>query len=105
MGTEFFEFLGPIIALFLIGTCVLLFPVSRRLGRVMEEWIRLRHEASPDRAKLGSLEEEMRETRRLLETVDQRLELLAERQAFTESLLESRGAARLPGNTEPTPDH
>jgi hypothetical protein len=31
---------------FVIGLIILLFPLSRRLGKVLEEWIKLRHESS-----------------------------------------------------------
>ncbi len=90
------EAIGPVLVVLLIGTFVLLFPLSRRLGRVLEEWIKLRQETSPDRDTLARLENEVREVRRLVEGVDQRVGLLAERQDFMESLIEAKKTAALP---------
>ena len=96
MPTEILEFIGPVIALFLIGTFVLLFPISRRLGKVLEEWVKLRNEASPDRDRVARLEYETREIRYLVESIDSRLELIGERQDFVESLIETRKPQELP---------
>ncbi len=90
------EMIGPVLAIFLIGTFILLFPLSRRLGRVLEEWIKLRQETSPDRDTLARLESEVREVRQFVEGVDQRMRLLAERQDFMESLIEAKKTAALP---------
>jgi chorismate mutase len=90
------EMIGPVLAVFLIGTFILLFPLSRRLGRVLEEWIKLRQETSPDRDTLARLESEVRELRQSVEGGDQRMGLLAERQDFMESLVEAKKTAALP---------
>ena len=90
------EMIGAVVIIFLIGTFVLLFPLSRRLGRVLEEWIKLRQETSPDRDTLARLESEVRELRQSVEGVDQRMGLLAERQDFMESLIEAKKTAALP---------
>ncbi len=90
------EMIGPVLAVFLIGTFILLFPLSRRLGRVLEEWIKLRQETSPDRDTLARLENEVRELRQSVEGGDQRMGLLAERQDFMESLVEAKKTAALP---------
>ena len=90
------EMIGALGATFLIGTFVILFPISRRLGRVLEEWIKLRRESSPDRELLDQLGVEVREVRQLLEGIDQRVDLISERQEFTDSLLEARRARTLP---------
>ena len=47
MPTDIAEMIAALLMVFLIGTFVLLFPLSRRLGKVMEEWIQLRHDSSP----------------------------------------------------------
>jgi hypothetical protein len=96
MPTAILEIVGPIIALFLIGTFILLYPISRRLGQVMGEWIKLRSEASPDRDRVARLEYETREIRYLVESIDSRLELIGERQDFIESLVETSRARELP---------
>ena len=90
------EMIGPILILLVIGTFILLLPLSRRLGRVLEEWIKLRQETSPDRDTLARLENEVRELRQSVEGGDQRMGLLAERQDFMESLVEAKKTAALP---------
>lgn len=95
MPQEIINMIGPVIVLLLIGCFILLFPLSRRLGGVMEEWIRLKHETSPDRDRLSNLEQTLHEVRRLVESVDQRVAILSERQDFMESLIESKRPAEL----------
>ncbi len=90
------ELIGAVVIILVIGTFILLFPLSRRLGRVLEEWIKLRQETSPDRDTLARLESEVREVRQFVEGVDQRMGLLAERQDFMESLIEAKKTAALP---------
>ena len=88
--------IGPALFLLLTATVILLFPLSRRLGRVLEEWIKLRQETSPDRDTLARLVSEVRELRQSVEGGDQRMGLLAERQDFMESLVEAKKTAALP---------
>ena len=90
------EMIGPVVIILLLGTFVLLFPLSRRLGRVLEEWIKLRQETSPDRDTLARLVSEVRELRQSVEGGNQRMGLLAERQDFMESLVEAKKTAALP---------
>ena len=90
------EMIGAIVIILVLGTFILLFPLSRRLGRVLEEWIKLRQETSPDRDTLARLENEVRELRQSVEGGDQRMGLLAERQDFMESLVEAKKTAALP---------
>ena len=92
MPPEILEMIGPVMVLFLIGCIILLFPISRRLGGVMEEWMKLKRETSPDRAKLSSLEQTVHEVRYLVDSVNQRVTLLSERQDF----MESKRPAELP---------
>ena len=96
MPPEILEMIGPVIVLFLIGCVILLFPISRRLGGVMEEWIKLKRETSPDRERLSNLEQTLHEVRHLVESVNQRVTLLSERQDFMESLIESKKPVELP---------
>ncbi len=90
------EMIGPVVIILLLGTFVLLFPLSLRLGRVLEEWIKLRQDTSPDRDTLARLENEVRELRQSVEGGDQRMGLLAERQDFMESLVEAKKTVALP---------
>ena len=102
MGPEIFEMFAVVIMTLLIGAIILLFPLSRRLGRVLEEWIKLRHESSPDRDRLERLELGVLEIRQLVEGIDQRMALLGERQDFMESLIESTKAESLPPEAAPS---
>lgn len=90
------EMILAVVIILVIGTFILLFPLSRRLGRVLEEWIKLRQDTSPDRDTLARLENEVRELRQSVEGGDQRMGLLAERQDFMESLVEAKKTAALP---------
>jgi hypothetical protein len=78
-----------------IGGIVLLFPVARRLGSFMEEWIKLRRDGALDQNQLTDVRSDLRDMRQLLETIDSRLDLLGERQDFVESLIESGERKRL----------
>lgn len=70
-----------------LGGIVLAFPVTRRLGDALDEWIRLRRQGRLGSDQAGRLEDELREVRERLETLERETDLLADRQAFTESLL------------------
>ncbi len=70
----------------MIGGFILLIPVSRRLGAVLDYWLKEKTEA----AKLSS---ETVQARALLESVATRLEGLEEKQVFMEELLSERSAA------------
>ncbi len=90
MPVEIAELIFALLIVFLIGTFVLLFPLSRRLGKVMEEWIQLRQDSSPDRAQLVRIEDGLRLLHGEVESLDQRMSLIGERQDFLESLSEPR---------------
>ena len=93
---EFFAILAfSFSTLMLIAAVILLFPVTRRLGHFMEEWIRLRRDSALDQGELADVRTHMRDVRQLLETIDSRLDLLGERQDFVESLIESGERKRL----------
>ena len=81
-----------IVVLLVIGGFITLFPVSRRLGRVLEVWL-------SKQADARSVEGKLRETQEVLGQVIARLERLEERQEFVEDLLRRRpqGAALPPG--------
>jgi hypothetical protein len=90
MPVEIAELIFALLMVFLIGTFVLMFPLSRRLGKVMEEWIQLRQDSSPDRAQLVQIEDGLRLLHGEVESLDQRMSLIGERQDFLESLTEPR---------------
>lgn len=73
-----------------IGLFLVSIPVTRRLGRVLEEWMIMRREGAPDRAVLDGVTEELRSLGRHVGALDDRMQILADRQDFTESLVESR---------------
>ncbi|MEJ2546481.1 MAG: hypothetical protein P8125_01540 [Gemmatimonadota bacterium] len=90
MPYEIAELVAILVMVFMLGTFVLLFPLSRRLGKVMEEWIQLRHDSSPDRERLERIEEGLRLLHGEVESLDQRMHLMGDRQDFIESLSEAR---------------
>lgn len=96
MPVEIAELVAVLIMSFMFGTFLLLFPISRRLGKALEEWVRLRGESAPDRDLLARIAGELQEVRHQLDGVDRRVGLLAERQDFTESLIEQRRKAAIP---------
>ncbi|MDH3298469.1 MAG: hypothetical protein OEM96_09370, partial [Gemmatimonadota bacterium] len=81
-----------------IGVLIVSIPITRRLGRVLEEWVQIRREGAPDRAAVDSVLQEIRSLSRHVEALDDRLQILADRQDFTESLVEARptGTKALP---------
>ena len=97
------ELLAILTMVFLIGSFILLFPISRRLGKAIEEWIKIRHESSPERDLLARIEVDLLELRNQFDGLDQRLDFIAERQEFTESLIDQKRRTALPADAEQTP--
>lgn len=75
-----------------IGLFLVSIPVTRRLGRVLEEWVKMRSEGAPQRGAIDDLVGEVRSLGRHVEALDDRMQILADRQDFTESLVEARGS-------------
>lgn len=90
------EFLLWFLVFLTVCTFILVFPITRRLGRIMEEWIALRRDSVPERATLGRIEDTLASMNQRLESVEQRLDLAGERQEFIETLLEQQ---RLTGSS------
>ena len=65
-----------------IGAFILLFPVTRRLGRLLE--LRIEERLAGDAIPPGEVEE----VRRMVEGLQSEVERLRERQEFTDRLLE-----------------
>jgi len=96
------ELLAILAMFFLVGTFIILFPISRRLGKAIEEWVKIRHESSPERDLLARIEVELLELRNQFDGLDQRLDFIAERQEFTESLIDQKRRTALPPDVDQT---
>ena len=85
-----------LIAIVLVATSVGVLlgsiPVTRRLGRALEEWIRIKSEGAASQVQIDQLGEEIRSLSR--HTIEDRIEFVSERQEFTESLVDSRSEAK-----------
>jgi hypothetical protein len=99
MPYEIAELLAILAMFFLVGTFILLFPISRRLGKAIEEWLRIRRDETPERDLLARIEVEILEVRNQVEGFDKRLNFLADRQEFTESLIDQKRRMALPPDT------
>lgn len=85
-----------IIMTVILGGFIVMFPVLRRLGRVMEESLRDRQQArlgSGDRARL---EDAIEDLQRTVGNLEAHVGLLGERQDFMENLITHRDPKRLP---------
>ncbi len=96
------ELLAILAMFFLVGTFIILFPISRRLGKAIEEWVKIRHASSPERDLLARIEVELLELRNQFDGLDQRLDFIAERQEFTESLIDQKRRTALPPDVDQT---
>lgn len=76
-----------------VGGVVLLLPLSRRLGALLEAMTREREDSPGMRRAVVQLRQSM-------ETLEERLELLEEKQDFTEQLLGERNRKSLKGGVE-----
>ena len=90
------ELLAILAMFFLVGTFILLFPISRRIGKAIEEWVKIRHESTPERDLLARIQVELVEIRNQFDGLDQRVDFLADRQEFTESLIDQKRRTALP---------
>jgi hypothetical protein len=103
MPYEIAELLAILAMFFLVGTFILLFPISRRLGKALEEWVKIRRENSPERDLLARIEVELLEIQNQVDGMDKRMHFLAERQEFTESLIDQKRRTALPADSQQTP--
>ncbi len=88
-----------LILLLLIGGFILAYPITKRLGRLLEEWIVLRKGSLPEQEALARIEGAFGDMQRQIGSLEQRVDLISERQDFTESLLHRRDPA-LPSSIE-----
>ena len=93
------ELIFAFASLTIIGLFLLAIPITRRLGKVLEQWIQIRKESQPDRELTEYLVTQVRELRQQFDSLEQRVSLVGERQDFTESLIESSRKAQIPGST------
>ncbi len=84
----------------MIGGFVLLHPLARRLGDVMDQWLRIRRSEMAGETLLDEIHSELGGLRGSLETVADRLDRLEERQEFTETLIERKETGILPPSLE-----
>ncbi len=87
-----------------IGGFVIVFPIARRLGSVMEEWLRDRKELRAERPAILALHEEIGETRDLFASHEARLDEIVEHQRFLDSLVGKSPGGQLAGGTSEPSD-
>ncbi len=73
----------PIVFILAAASVLILRPITKRLGDALHQMQQDRHEARLDQGQLDQI-------RSLVESVQERVELVEQRQSFFESLLESR---------------
>jgi hypothetical protein len=71
----------------MVGGFILLIPLSRRLGRMVDLWLQERRGIEPSG--------EIAELRRTIQALEAEVSALSERQQFTDQLLQSRRPERL----------
>lgn len=100
MNVAIAELIAMVTSILIVGLLLVSIPITRRLGRALEVWINVRAEGAADSAQVDGLREEVRALARHVEALDDRLQLVSERQDFTESLVERRDerTALPPGN-------
>jgi len=86
------ELIAAVAIITICGLFLVSIPITRRLGRVLEEWVKMRSEGAPQRGAIDDLVGEVRSLSRHVEALDDRMQILADRQDFTESLVEARSS-------------
>jgi hypothetical protein len=71
----------------MVGAFILLIPLSRRLGHLIDAWVQ-------DKRGITA-PAEIAELRRTVQELEAEVSALAERQQFTDQLLQSRGTEKL----------
>lgn len=94
MDTALAEIIAIVAIVTIVGVLLVSIPITRRLGRALEEWIRIKSEGAAGQVQIDQLGEQVRTLSRHIETIEDRMELMAERQEFTESLIDSRSDVR-----------
>lgn len=94
MDTALAEIIALVLIVTIVGVLLVSIPITRRLGRALEEWIRIKSEGAVGQVQIDQLGEQVRALSRHIETIEDRMEFLAERQEFTESLVDSRSGVK-----------
>jgi hypothetical protein len=93
------EFIAPLIMgvvlILTVGGVLILRPIARHLGTLLE--------AMTQEKLDGGRGHELSHLRELMETMNQRLQLMEERQEFTDRLLERGGTSAPPRDTRELP--
>ena len=90
---------GMVLALLLtlsIGGFILLFPVTKRLGGALDQWIRIKRSEGASEDEIARFRADMEAFRLLLDSIGDRLERVEEQQQFVETLIEKKESAALP---------
>lgn len=98
MDVAIAEIIGTVAIVTIVGLLLVSIPITRRLGRALEEWIRIRSEGAVGQAQIDQLGEQIRALGRHVEALDDRLQLVTERQDFTESLVDAKASSRSIGS-------
>ena len=96
MSLDMHEMIYSLLLVIILGTFIVTFPIMKRLGRIMEEWLTLRRESAPQRDALGRIETAVEAIGQRLQAVEQRSELVVERQEFMESLMDQQRRTLIP---------
>lgn len=83
-----FGMIFSLVTLMLIGGFILLFPITRRLGDVLESYLRDRKAERAESEQIAALRER-------IESLELELGALADRQSFSESLQSNRRAGAI----------
>ena len=94
MNVAIAEIIAIVLIVTIVGVLLVSIPITRRLGRALEEWIRIRSEGAAGQVQIDQLGEQIRSLSRHIETIEDRIEFLSERQEFTESLVDSRSDSK-----------
>lgn len=90
MNVAIAEIIAIVAIVTIVGVLLVSIPITRRLGRALEEWIRIKSEGAVGQTQIDQLGEQVRTLARHVQTIEDRMEFLTERQEFTESLVDSR---------------
>lgn len=93
--------LGMVLSLLLvlsIGSFILLFPVTKRLGSALDQWVRIKRSEGLSEDEVARFRADVEAFRQLLDSLSSRLELVEEQQQFVEKLIEHKESTALPSS-------
>lgn len=93
--------LGMVLSLLLvlsIGSFILLFPVTKRLGSALDQWVRIKRSEGLSEDEVARFRADVEAFRQLLDSLASRLELVEEQQQFVEKLIEQKETTALPSS-------